>query len=197
MKYSFTGSTGGMIPNPPAFTPWLPSTWPVVPSGDTAELWRILNEIVQETVIVEIGNVISDAQTVNGDVQRRGHVVALAIVCAIDALASYAFEGAGVGRRYKTYIQEFFPASYQARAAGLYKLYRNCLVHSWNLFEVSIYPDDKSIEENGGIISVGLLNFFAALEESVRNVGTRFVTDVDLQNSCRRRYEKLRSTAKR
>lgn len=68
------------------FLPWQPSTWPE-PDPDFSKFLPVLAHIFKETLIDEIGNVINDATKVNGDLQHRGHVVALALFCAVDAIA--------------------------------------------------------------------------------------------------------------
>jgi hypothetical protein len=190
-----------------AFTAWQPSSWPE-PNPDIKEFIKDLMVIFEDSLLNEIENVISDAEKVNGDIQHRGHVIALALFCAVDALSSYAFDleegevcptcGKGkerVGPRYKKYIVEFFPDDYKSHAADLYKVYRNSLVHSWNLFEVAMTPDHDRIQKAGNTIQLGLLNFHEALETSVKNFIERLKNDTDIQKQAYARYNSLRSQA--
>ena len=172
---------------------WQPSTWPELVL-DVDLFVETLGTIFGDSLVSEIKNVIADALEVNGDLQHRGHVVALALFCAVDTLASYAFKGK-VGYRYVKYIEVFFPSDYRPHARGLYKTYRNSLVHSWNLFEVGITPGHEPIRAHGNSLQLGLLNFFDALEESVRNFLGRLKSDNDLMITCQERYTALRKKA--
>ncbi len=191
----------------PGFRSWQPSTWPDL-SGDSANLPLVLESIVKETIAAEIGNVINDALLVNSGLTHRGHVVAISLFCAIDAISSYAFlskesqgceqcgRGDKVGPRYEKFIQEFFPDSYKPHASSLYKSYRNSLVHSWNLFEVAMVPGNEEIKEVGGILHFGLLNFYDALCLSCNNLINSLDENKEVRENCLNRYTRLRSTAK-
>lgn len=192
--------------NTARFLPWQPSTWPE-PDPDPLSFWVDLELIFEETILLEIENVISDAQKCNGGVEHRGHVIALAILCAIDTLSSYAYvkekdicsvcdRGDSVGPRYKKYIEDFFPDNYKPFATQIYKLFRNSVVHSWNFFEVALTPWSENVELRDGNLCIGLLSLFSALESSVKNFANKFETDPHLQENARSRYENLRQTAR-
>lgn len=191
------------------FVSWQPSSWPEI-NNDILSFWKDLGKIFDETILSEIENVISDAKVVNNGLSHRGYVVALALFCAIDTLSSYAYQDEkvvmcskcnrkdSIGPRYQKYIEEFFPDPYKPYASNLYKFYRNNLVHSWNLFEASILPGDESITKiHDNYLSFGLLNFFDAVKESVKNFGDKFKTDEKLQKSSKKRYQQLRLSAKK
>lgn len=191
------------------FVSWQPSSWPEI-NNDLSSFWKDLEKIFNETILSEIENVISDAKIVNNGLSHRGHIVALALFCAIDTLSSYAYQNEkvimclackrkdNIGPRYQKYIEEFFPNSYKSYASNLYKFYRNDLVHSWNLFEASILPGNESITKiHDNYLSFGLLNFFNALKESVKNFGDKFKTDEKLQKNSKKRYQQLRLSAKK
>jgi len=72
----------------------------------------------------------------------------------------------------------------------------NALVHSWNLFEASLYADNSTIGLEGGILAFGLLNFFDALVSGTEDFLNRLPADGDLLTNAVSRYEKLRATAK-
>ena len=187
MKYALkTGST--------AFVPWLPSTWPEPPVSFNADFARTLKRIIKKTMLDEIENVISDARAANGSLEHRGHVVALAILCAIDSIAAYSFSGR-VGARYKKFISTFFPISYRPFAKDIYEFYRNSIVHSWNLFQVGIWPGNESIAKNGGALSFGLINCFDALNKAVGNFLSELLKDPNLQQNCLKRYSYLKHSA--
>ena len=133
MKYPFDASAG--------FAPWLPSTWPEAPAwNDGVE--HAVSLILRDTLVGEIGNVIQDAMSCHGDLTFRGHVVAMAMSCAIDALSSYAYRSAGVaacpscergdrvGPRYERFIDRHFLPEYRGHAHAIYASYRNSSVHS-------------------------------------------------------------------
>ncbi|HEY6388333.1 MAG TPA: hypothetical protein VIX91_21850 [Candidatus Acidoferrum sp.] len=54
----------------------------------------------------EISNVLEDIRKSNGVLQHRGHVVAIALMCALDAVASYGYRG--------HYISDFIKAHFRA-----------------------------------------------------------------------------------
>ena len=177
------------------FLPWQPSTWPEQPATYAEEFVETLGAIIGETMLDEISNVISDAHAVNKSLEHRGHVVALALLCAVDSVAAYAFDG-GVGERYKKFIATFFPADYQLFADDIYNLYRNSSVHSWNLFQVGIWPGNEMVVANGGSISFGLLNFQEALKQATDNFLSQLPNDIELQKNSLKRYAELKNSAK-
>lgn len=187
-----------------SFIPWQPSTWPMPPKNYSDEFKEILERIFRESLINEIENVINDAPTL----EHRGHVVSLSILCAIDALSSYAFDNLkiekcpncgrsdGVGPRYKKYIEEFFPVDYKPHAKKIYKLYRNSITHSWNLFQAAMLPGNEQIRENNGVIILGLKNFFKALKTSIRVYLSKLESDKKLQKTALMRYRELKRSAR-
>lgn len=187
-------------PIPDGFMPWQPSTWPEPPQAYIAEFSVTLERIFRETILDEISNVISDATVVNDGLSHRGHVVLLALMCAVDSMAAYAFNnitGNGCqGTRYENFIATYFPVEYRAHAKNIYELYRNSSVHSWNLFQVGILPGNESItSDNGRALSFGLLNFNDALAEATESLLTDLSTNPILQTNCIQRYTALKNSA--
>src|SRR5437660_278849 len=133
------------------FAPWQPSTWPPAPSSGH-EFAMLLKRIFEVSMLMEINNVIQDANVNNGSVEHRGHVIAISLLCALDAISSYGY-GKKNGRQIPPFIHEHFPAEYRPFANVFLKLYRHALVHSWNLFEVAITPGNEPISRNKGVIS--------------------------------------------
>lgn len=174
------------------FYAWQPSTWPAPPLSFDENFRTTLNIVFNDSLLDEIANVIKDAPTL----QHRGHVIALSILCAIDAISSYALKTDAVGKRYKSYILNFFPPEYQVFAEKIYKLYRNSITHSWNLFEAAMWPDKRTIVEVNGIVNIGLVDFFEAFRISVDNFIQSLKTEVDLQNASLSRYKKLKHVAR-
>ena len=200
MKYELESGT--------EFTPWQPSTWPDVPASFDGAFADVLERIIQETVLDEITNVISDAQKVQGTLEHRGHVIGLSMLCAIDTLAAYTFpptnvpcpscgRGDTVGPNYRSFITEYFPADYQLFAEQLYTLYRSTMVHSWNLFGVGILPGDENISNDGGVLFFGLLNFNAALKTAFGQYKDALAADAEVQKASLARYRQLKATARR
>ena len=173
------------------FRAWQPSTWPKSPTKYDSDFNQTIRTIFEDSLLAEIKNVVNDAPTL----EHRGHVVALSILCAIDALSSYAFKSKKVGVRYEKYIQQFFPLEYKPYALKIYKLYRNSITHSWNLFQVGMLPDNTPIQEVKGTIVLGLYHLLNALEVSVDTFLNDLQTDVSLQNASVSRYTKLKKTA--
>lgn len=179
-----------------SFTPWQPSTWPKTPKSFDQDFLDVLKTIFNETIIAEIENVLGDIKKSNSTgLEHRGHVIAIVLLCAIDAIASYAYLG-GVGKRYKKFIQNHFPADYRPFAERIYKLHRNSFVHSWNLFEAGVLPGNEDIKVENGTINFGLLNLFDALKAGLNDFLIKIKTDGSLQKTALKRYKELRKTAK-
>lgn len=201
MKYEIEGKKKGIIY-------WQPSTWPTFAIQSDPGFIPVIERIFKETIVNEIDNVIGDAIQANGSLIHRGHVVAIAQLCAIDVLASYAFFNLSAAKcptcgrtdskinKYIAFIREFFPEDYKPFAFSLYKLYRNAMVHSWNLFEVGILPDSAKISSQNGSLSYGLLNFQEALKMSLDNFLAKIKIDKNLELKAYLRYEDLRKTAR-
>ena len=188
-----SGAQVGVFPGVTDFRPWQPSTWPQPPKTFNEDFIENLRRIFRASMLEEINNVIEDAEKVNGDLQHRGHVVAIALMCALDALSSYGYRG----RHIANFVQNHFPSDYQPYAGDIYRLYRNSLVHSWNLFEAAVLPGNEPVTKaKTGTLSFGLLNFFQALKAGVDHFLKCLETDANLQTKALNRYRKLRKTAK-
>jgi hypothetical protein len=143
----------------------------------------------------EIRNVIDDAHKANGNLTHRGHVVAIALICALDAISSYGY-GARSGNQIPEYVRTHFPPAYRPFANAIRRLYRNNLVHSWNLFPVSILPGNEPVRELNHSLSFGLLHFHEALLISVESFLKALETDPRLRRSTLTRYRALRASAR-
>lgn len=177
--------------------PWQPSTWPRLPNVVDASFIAKLDRVFRESMLDEIGQVIEDARTCNGDLQHRGHVVAIALMCALDAIAAYGYRGKDgwkQGQHIENFVKNHFPKAYRPYAQNICVLYRNCLIHSWNLFEASI-PGSQVIRMRGSLC-FGLLNFFSALRHATRDYLRKLRTDAGLQTKTLERYQLLRQTAR-
>ena len=64
------------------FVPWQPSAWPDAPS-DCHEFVMVLKRIFEVSMLMEINNVIEDANARNRGLEHRGHVVAISLLCAL------------------------------------------------------------------------------------------------------------------
>ena len=193
-----SGSTGAVVsvsPTVAALRAWQPSTWAHAPRSVDADFIKLLATIFKESMLDELDNVINDAIAVNGSLEHRGHVVAIALMCALDAISSYGY-GRRCGRQIPPFVEAHFPAQYHPFAEEIKKLYRNNLVHSWNLFPVAILPSSEPIQKSHGVLSFGLLDFRDALRASVQDYLKKLETDADLQQRTLERYRALRATAK-
>ena len=192
-----------------SFRSWQPTTWPESPDNFNNDFFNTIEEIFNKTIIAEIENVLNDIKNCSSEgLEHRGHVIAIALLCAIDTISSYAYErsitekcllcgrGDKVGPRYKLFIEKHFPSDYRPYANEIYKLYRNSLVHSWNLFEATMLPDNESLENKDGVLSFGLLNFFGAIKVAVKDFLDELKLDKNLQRVTLKRYEELKKTAR-
>jgi hypothetical protein len=150
---------------PAAFVAWQPSTWPQAPTAMDEKFILTLKRIFEDSILGEIENVMSDVRQVNHDLQHRGHVIAIALMCALTAISSYGYRGPQAAK----FIRKHFRPDYHPYADQIYTLYRNSFMHSWNLFRASVYPDNTKIKLEGGAIAFGLLDFSQALVEATEN----------------------------
>lgn len=187
MKYKEKSAQGGLD-----FRPWQPSTWPAGPTKVNSKFVNTLTRIFKESMLEEIRNVVEDIKHNNGNLEHRGHVVAIALMCALDAVSSYGYNG----RHVEKFVRSHFPAEYRSHAGLVYRLYRNSLVHSWNLFEATLLPGNEGIKMIDGTLSFGLLDFLHALETGIENFLMRLETDSQLQENSLARYKDLKRKAK-
>ncbi len=184
-------SAAGLI----QFVPWQPSAWPQAPADDH-DFVLVLKRIFELSMFLEISNVIEDATARTGALEHRGHVIAIALFCALDAISSYGY-GALSGRQIPAFIREHLPVPYRQHAGALLKAYRHAIVHSWNLFSVAITPGNEPISTSRGVISFGLLDLFSALTEATEDFLERLRLQPALMHSARSRYNSLRRSARR
>lgn len=187
-------ASGNGGPQRTPFYAWQPSTWPTPPKTVDEDFIRTLKRIFEDSILIEISNVVSDAEKSAEGLQHRGHVVAIALLCALDAISSYGY-GRRNGKQTPDFIVAHFPADFHPHAAQLRKLYRNAMIHSWNLFEASISPGREPITNNGAI-SFGLMTFFDALVQGTQDFLEKLEYEANLQKKTLERYEELRGSAK-
>lgn len=187
-------ASGAMVgaAQPRELLAWLPSTWPAPPAAVDEKFIETLKEIFEYSILIEVMNVIDDAKKSNGSLAHRGHVIAIALMCALDAVASYGYKGHHVAE----FIKAHFRRDYAAFAEDIYEVHRCSLVHSWNLFEAAIYPDDSKIRKEDGVLAFGLLDFFDALVQATEDFLERLAGDATLQTNTLKRYRELKATAK-
>ena len=185
-----------MVKNPisisGSFAAWQPSTWPVAPSKWNVSLIGTLREIFEKSILNEIDSVIADA---GGNLEGCGHVVAIALLCALDGISSYGY-GARSGKQVPEFVREHFPLEYRSHATPLLKLYRHAMVHSWNLFEAGLLTGDEPVGVNNGVIYFGLRNFRDAISEAMNDYLKDLVSDKKLQAKTLQRYKQLKASAK-
>jgi hypothetical protein len=193
---SITGAiVGSQLASTSSLRAWQPSTWPKAPGKVDPAFLKTLKLIFDESILCEIDNVIEDAQKSNGGLEHRGHVVAIALMCALDATSSYGY-GVRNGRQIAPFVRKHFPSCYHPHAEDIRELYRNSLVHSWNLFKAALSPNADPITKSGGILSFGLLDFRDALRSGVTDFLGKLKSDPALQASTLKRYRSLRNSAK-
>jgi len=186
--------TGGHLSgtSPLLFAAWQPSTWPAASVSTPGEFIEVLKRIFEESILGEVHHVIGDITKSNGTLAFRGHVVAIAMMCALDAISSYGYRGKKNGK----FIVSHFPDEYRPHAGQIYKMIRSSMVHSWNLFEASLYAGNSTIRLEGGTLAFGLLNFFDALVAGTEDFLNCLPTGGDLLTNSIKRYEELRATAR-
>ena len=204
MKYQldFTANASTVVPpitgaivgvtNPFLFRAWQPSTWPDAATLGDNEFIEVLKRIFEESILGEVRNVIEDIRKSNGTLAFRGHVVGIALMCALDAISSYGYRSMHNGK----FIATHFPNAYKPFSDRIYKAFRVSLVHNWNLFEASIYADDSTIRIEGGTLAFGLHNFFDALVAGTEDYLNSLPSGGDILTNTRNQYQKLRTSAK-
>lgn len=162
---------------------------------DAHEFAMVLKRIFEVSMLMEINNVIEDATEHNGSLEHRGHVLAISMLCALDAISSYGY-GAKNGGQIPPFIRAHFPDEYRPFADDVLKWYRHALVHSWNVFKVAITSGNECISADRGVISFGLLNFFEALKHATENFLEQATHEAKLQTKARARYNALKRSAR-
>ena len=189
---SVTGYGGPAVTR---FHAWLPSTWPAAPNSIDDDFIKTLTLILEESILGEINNVIADAKQHAGSLEHRGHVVAISLLCALDAISSYGY-GAESGRQIPPFVTEHFPIEYRPYGKELQRLYRNSMIHSWNLFAASLHPGTQRVTMTDGVLSFGLLNLFEALVDGTEDFLDKLLTNAVLGRRTLARYSSLRKSAK-
>lgn len=173
------------------FIPWQPSTWREHVSAD-ADFKHTLSRILNETILGEIKNVMNDSKKLKFG--GRGHIIGLAIFCAIDTLASYFTFNKAVGKRYKNFIKGYFPEPYKSYSKAIYDFYRNEMTHSWNLFSVAIQYEGTKITDSG--MTIGLIDIYKALASALNEALKAYDKDSKIRESCLNRYNTLRKSSR-
>lgn len=185
--------TGAIVSDPTATRPWQPSTWPKAPLKWDHSLVAMMQAILEQSILNEINNVIADAA---GNLEHRGHVVGIALLCALDAISSYGY-GAKSGRQMPAFVRAHFPADYHPHASALLRLYRHAMIHSWNLFEAAILPGNEPVTMENGVLCFGLLDFRDAISKGAEDYLTKLETDQRLQGMTLKRYRQLTNSARK
>lgn len=180
------------------FQPRLPSTWPVSAESPDASVVEVWKELFQQGILAEIDNVIGDAMTVNRSLSGRGHVVALAMMCALDSLSQFAYQGVQQHVRIAGFIERFFPPEFHPLRADINDHYRNCLIHEWFMTAVAFEPLNEPLRREGnGTISMGLLTFRKALHVAVDRFIEELRGDQEARQTAARRYRSIHGRARR
>lgn len=187
--------TGAMVGT--NFVAWQPSSWPHAPKQFNQDFLDTLKKVFQETMLDELRNVVQDIQSANAPspfpLEHRGHVVAVAYMCALDAISSYGYKN----RHVKKFVRNHFPDDYKPYANRIYPEYRLSLVHAWNLFgEAALLPGNEPVEEQDGVLQLGILNFMDAFEEAVADFLSKLKTDRKLQARALHRYKEVTGKVK-
>jgi hypothetical protein len=192
--------TGGQADSDDPFVPSMPSTWPAAPREFDQAFHDRLTRIFRETMLEELRNVVGDILAregveQNSALRNRGHVVAVAYMCALDSVSAYAFKS---GRRVAKFVRTYFPSDYKLYASRIYPEYRISLVHSWNLFgDVALLPGAQTVRETGAGLEFGILNFADAFERAVEDFLSALESDDKLQARALQRYREVKGEIER
>lgn len=176
------------------FVPWVPSAWPDAPQDDH-HFVAVLKRIYELSMLLEIAGVIDDANAQQGSLDHRGHVIAISLFCALDAISSYGY-GALSGKQIPPFVEAHFPQVYQAHARALLYAYRHAMIHSWNLFGAAILPGREDISERSGTVSFGLIAMFEALKYATEHFLEQLHQKPALMANARLRYTQLQQSAR-
>jgi hypothetical protein len=187
-KHTTDGQDEGLVPHHP-------STWPDSTKCDS-EFIESLKRIIKESILAEIDNVIEDAQQRRGNLDKRGYVVAVALMCALDAISSYGY-GNRRGAQIPDFIRAHFPKAYYEHANLILRAYRDFSVHSWHLFAAGITAEGEAISFCKGVPCINLLHLRDALASGVEFYFEDLKTNETLRGMTLKRYRGLRRKAKR
>lgn len=146
---------------PAGFLPWQPSTWPSLDSAGL-ELAPTLRRIFECTILGEINNVISDAEKSGGSLEFRGHVVAIALLCALDAISSYGYcsESCRSGKQIPKFVRAHFPQEYGPHAKTLLRLCRHAMGIAGICLRRPFFQGRSRSSLHDGTLPFGLKRFF-------------------------------------
>ncbi|MHA2061782.1 MAG: hypothetical protein ACW963_05785, partial [Candidatus Sifarchaeia archaeon] len=116
-----------------------------------------ISKIYRKGVFCEINKLMTCDQYKN--CAGIGHIVLIAITCAIDSLSAFASGGGRVGDRFTGFIAKYFPNKYSGKENSIYKAFRCDSVHGWNLHRSTISgkPNDQAhLSESNGVIYISL-----------------------------------------
>jgi len=125
---------------------------------------------------------------------HRGHVIAVAYMCALDAVSSYGYKNQNV----RKFDRNHFPSTWRPYARLIYPEYRLNLVHAWNLFgKASLLPGDQPVSGENGQVSFGIVTLARAFNTGVDDFLARLETDSHLQERALHRYREVKGEARR
>ncbi len=174
------------------FISWQSSTWPDKLPSDGHELTLVIKRIFEGAIFAEINNVIEDAIIRTKNLDGRGFVVCVSMLCALDAISAYGY-GGNSGGQIPEFIRVHFPKDYRPFAMNIKKLCRNNSVHGWNLYGAEIHAGNEEIKYRNNRLSFGLLNFFDALKFGTEDFLNQLAHTQELQKMARARYGQVLS----
>jgi hypothetical protein len=187
-RYTTDDEATGIVPHHP-------SSWPDSTKCD-GEFMAALRKIFDESILGEIDNVIQDAQQCTGSVDHRGYVIALALMCALDAISSYGY-GDQRGAQIPDFIRAHFPKEYHPLAKIIWTAYRGGGVHNWHLLAAGISGDGPPISYLKDVPCINLLLLRDAFRAAVDDYFEKLKTDAALRSMTLERYRDLKKKAKR
>ena len=123
----------------------------------------------------------------------------MAICSAIDTLGAF-LKGSEktdsrVGKRFRAFIQSYFPKEYSAERKKIYKHLRCDSIHGWTLnkaYITGIENDQDHLSRRNGVLHISLLNFFDDLKEAFLNYCEKIMSEDELKRNILRRYKELK-----
>jgi hypothetical protein len=111
--------SGAIVGQEQRFVAWQPSTWPTAPMAVDENFIYVLKRIFEDSMLTELSNAIGDIHKSNGSLAGRGHVIAIAEMCALDAIASYGYRS--------HHVSDFIRSTFEQTTIHLRMIFTSCI----------------------------------------------------------------------
>ena len=180
-------------------------TWPKyenLKNESNSTIADFISKIYKKGIFREINRLLTcdiydeNTQTHYTNCAGIGHIVLIAICCAIDSLSAFASGGGKVRNRFTSFIARYFPSNYSGKESKIYEAFRCDSVHGWNLHKSSIsgyVNDPKHLSEEGGTIYISLYDLFNDLNKAFDNYYQELKEDNTIKNNLLKRYKDIKA----